>query len=202
MRFLIPLRRVLAGICACVGLVVLFATFTPFVRWYGVKLAGPWNDPEGDTLIVLGGGDLLDGIPSQDTLYRCIAALRAYQAGHFRKVVLVGSAVSAEMRDLLAWRGVPISALVTEGESQSTRENALYTARILAGDRGSKVLLTADYHMFRAARAFRKAGVNVLPRPIPDAIKRAGSFSSRWSAFQDEMLETARIAYYRLRGWI
>jgi uncharacterized SAM-binding protein YcdF (DUF218 family) len=202
MKFLISLRRLLVGICAGVGLVFLLASLTPFVTWYGLKLAGNWADPAGDTLIVLGGGDLLDGIPSQDTLFRCIAALRAYKAGHFQRIVVVGSLISTEMRDLLAWRGVPVSAILIEGASRSTRENALYTARILADDGGSKVLLTAAYHMFRAARAFRKAGVNVLARPIPDAIKRAGSFSSRWGAFQDEMLETAKIVYYRLRGWI
>jgi uncharacterized SAM-binding protein YcdF (DUF218 family) len=170
MQVPILFRRVPIAICLGTGLVVFFATATPFVRWYGAKR----TDREGDTLSVPGGGDLLDGIPSQDTLFRCIVALRTCQAGHFRKIVLVGPPVSAGMRDLVVWRGVPMSALVTEEASQCTRENALYAARLLMGDRGSKVRFTADCHMFRAARAFRKAGVNVLPRPIPSPMPSSG----------------------------
>ena len=98
--------------------------------------------------------------------------------------------------------GVPAEILVTEEASQSTHENALNTARLLAGDNASKVLLTSDYHMFRAVRAFRKAGMNVLPQPIPDARKRATRWLPRWPAFLDEAAESAKIVYYFVRGWI
>jgi uncharacterized SAM-binding protein YcdF (DUF218 family) len=67
---------------------------------------------------------------------------------------------------------------------------------------GRMVLLTSDYHMYRAVRALRKAGVIVMPRPIPDAIKRAGSWNLRWEVFQDLLIETSKIAYYWSRGWI
>jgi len=48
--------------------------------------------------------------------------------------------------------------VVAENYSRSTRENALNTARLLAGDTGTLVLMTSDFHMYRALRAFRKAG--------------------------------------------
>ena len=73
---------------------------------------------------------------------------------------------------------------------------------MLAQTPGRKVLLTSDYHMFRAAQALRKAGVTVIPRPIPDASKRAGSWNLRWEVVQDLMIETTKIGYYWLRGWI
>jgi uncharacterized SAM-binding protein YcdF (DUF218 family) len=65
-----------------------------------------------------------------------------------------------------------------------------------------KVLLTSDYHMFRAFRAFQKAGLNVLSRPIPDARKRAARWLYRWWVFLDLSSETMKIVYYRARGWI
>ena len=196
------LWRALVAICASMGFLYLFATFTPFVSWYGGKLAGPWSDPSGDTLIVLAAGDLGGGFPAEGTLLRCLYAVRAYQTGGFRKIVLVGSQTSEHMRRLLMAEGVPAEILVTEEASQSTHENALNTARLLAGDNASKVLLTSDYHMFRAVRAFRKAGMNVLPQPIPDARKRATRWLPRWPAFLDEAAESAKIVYYFVRGWI
>ena len=67
---------------------------------------------------------------------------------------------------------------------------------------GRKVLLTSDYHTFRAVRALRKTGVMVIPRPIPDGVKRAGSWNLRWDVFQDLLIESTKIAYYWARGWI
>ncbi len=71
---------------------------------------------------------------------------------------------------------------------------------MLQGLPGRAVLLTSDYHVFRATRAFRKAGVAVLARPIPDARKRAANWDRRWDAFQDLVIETAKTGYYFLRG--
>ena len=56
--------------------------------------------------------------------------------------------------------------------------------------------------VFRAFRALRKTGVIVIPRPIPDASKRAGSWNLRWEVFQDLLIETVKIVYYGGRGWI
>ena len=67
---------------------------------------------------------------------------------------------------------------------------------------GTKVLLTSDYHMTRAYRAFKAVGIDVLPRPFPDVIKRANSFENRWGAFIDLARETVALGYYLARGWI
>ena len=72
----------------------------------------------------------------------------------------------------------------------------------MRSERGRKVLLTSDYHMFRACRAFRKAGLEVAPRPFPDAGKRAANWLGRWPAFLDEVVETLKIGYYFVRGAI
>jgi uncharacterized SAM-binding protein YcdF (DUF218 family) len=92
--------------------------------------------------------------------------------------------------------------MIVESNSRTTRENALDCAKLVASDPGRKVLLTSDFHMFRAVRCFRKVGLKVEPRPIPDAGKRASGFAMRWSAFLDLTVETTKIGYYFVRGWI
>lgn len=197
----IKLRRGAVLICAALGLTMLLATFSPFVAWYARRLAGPWNDPRGDTLIVVGGASLGE-FPDENTVLRCLSAVRAYRQGGFRKIVVSGYRTSTHMRSLLIAEGVPPDVVVMEGAANSTRENALYVARLLANDSGSKVLMTSDYHMFRAVRAFRKVGLNAAPRPIPDALKRVGNPSRLWQAFVEESVETAKIVYYATKGWI
>ena len=195
------LRRASVFVCACVGLVFLLATFSPFVRWYARTLRGSWTDPLGDTLIVIGGSDL-DGFPGPSTVLRCMNAVRAYKERGFRKIVVSGYLVGPHMRNLLIAEGVPPEVVVVEGNSRSTRENAVDVARLLSGEPGPKALMTSDYHMFRAARAFRKAGLNVEPCPIPDALKRIEDRTRTWSAFVDEATESAKIVYYAWHGWI
>jgi uncharacterized SAM-binding protein YcdF (DUF218 family) len=188
-------------ICAFLGLLLLLATYSPFVTWYAKWLSGPWFAPREGTLIVLSGADR-NGLPEENTVLRCMYAAEIYREGAFRKVIVTGRAVSPHMKSLLVAEGVPAEVVVTEESAQSTRENAVNVARMLANDPGPKALLTSDFHMFRAVRVFRKTGLDVVPRPIPDALKRAGNRYKAWSAFLDEATETVKILYYRRRGWI
>jgi len=187
---------------AAFGLIALVVTLTPLTSWIARRLAGPWNDPTGDTLIVLGGGEMAGGFPAQDTLLRSMYAVYAYRAGHFRKIVLLGRGVGREMRSFLVLEGVPDNLLAVDDSSLSTRTNALECARILGGSGGRNVLLTSDIHMFRAVRVFRKAGIDVQPRPVPDVLKRSTAFTRRFDCFMDEAVECAKIAYYFVRRWI
>lgn len=117
-------------------------------------------------------------------------------------MVVAGAGIAPPMRDFLVCHGVPAGAIAIEDASTSTREQALNVKRLLAGTPGVKVLLTSDYHMFRARRAFLKAGLDVRPRPFPDARKQCSHFPGRWSAFVGVVVETAKIVYYSCRGWI
>lgn len=193
---------------------VVLVTFTPLVRWWAVQLAGPWTDARGDVMIVLTGNILSNGIIGETSYWRSAYTVMAWREGGWRQVIVSGGAggavlpVSEAMKIFLVSGGIPPGAILAESQSMSTRESAQNLGRILAQvperaqipDR--KILLTSDYHMFRAVRALRKAGVMVIPRPIPDAIKRAGSWNLRWEVFQDLLIETTKIAYYRGRGWI
>ncbi len=190
--------RLLAGL----GMLVVLVTATPFVTWYATRLAGPWSDPQGDILIVPCAEAVDSELMGQGSFLRTVYALLAYRRGGFRQIVLSGAGTSVRMRDFLIFAGVPAGCIRLEESSTSTRENALRTRELLVGAPGRKVLLTSDYHMWRAWRAFRKAGLDVAPRPIPDARKRAVRWSNRWQVFVDEMVETAKIGYYFARGWI
>jgi uncharacterized SAM-binding protein YcdF (DUF218 family) len=205
-RFRISLRLFCSGLTG-LGLLVVLVTVTPLVSWWAGVLAGPWEDPNGDVLIVLGGSLLEDGIMGPTSYWRSTYAVLAWGEGSFREVVVsggsrAGASIAKPMRDFLECRGVPRTAIEIEDRSRSTHENALYVAELLAGVSGRKVLLTSDYHMFRAYRAFKKAGLEVLPRPSPDARKRASNWTGRWPAFLDLVEETLKIGYYYARGWI
>jgi len=201
--------KLLVAFLAVVGLLVGAAMFTPLVPWWAQKVGGPMDDPTGEVLIVLSGSALEDGIIGLSSYWRSVYAVRAYRKTPFAKVVISGGGrfhVSATMREFLVSQGVPQDRVVAEDRSTSTRENAVDTKELLAltplSASGRLVLLTSDYHMYRALRTFQKAGLNVVPRPFPDAIKRSGSRVERWPVFFELCEEAVKTAYYWGRGWI
>jgi uncharacterized SAM-binding protein YcdF (DUF218 family) len=201
------LLRLIYFALAALGLLVVVVTVSPLDHWWATKLAGPWNDPRGEVLVVLGGSMLDTGTIGGSSYWRSVYAAQAWKEGNFREVVLLGGgpekgSAAEAMRDFLVCQGVPQQAIRLESMSSSTRENALSAKQMLAGSQGRKVLLTSDYHMFRAHRAFHRVGLEVLPRPYPDVRKRATRWIGRWPAFLDLLAETAKIAYYCLRDWI
>ena len=202
-------RRIFTKAAVLLLALIVVMHFTPLVPWYGRLLAGDWTDASGDVLIVLSSDIQPDGALGESSYLRCLYAIRAYREHPFRAIVLSGGtmpnapqSMAATMRDFLAASGVPREILHVEERSRNTRENALYTAALIHDWPGRKVLLTSDYHMFRARRAFAKAGLVTTPRPIPDALKRFNRYVQRWPCFWTLVLETGKIGYYRARGWI
>ena len=197
------ITRALTGI----GLLFVLVTVTPIDDWWIKLLAGPWNDPKGDVLIVLG-ADAVDDAIGWSSYWRTVYAIRAWREGGFHEVVVTGGSLhrtvpaAQRMRDFMVSQGVAASAIIVEGESHSTRENALKSRVILDKLPGRKVLMTSDFHMFRAARVFHKAGVDIAPRPLPDASKLIGSWGNRWPVFLGLCVESVKIGYYFARGWI
>lgn len=191
------------------GLLFLVVTLTPIDRWWAEKLAGEQYCSAGDVLVVLGGAAFEDGEMEWNSYLRCRYAGRSYRTGGFNQIMVSGGpsprskvAVAIAMGESLECLGVPARAIRLETVSRSTRENALYSAPTLNALKGRKVLLTSDYHIFRARRAFAKVGVEVLPQPIPDVQKRGGNWLARWPAFVDLVVESGKIGYYWLQGWI
>jgi uncharacterized SAM-binding protein YcdF (DUF218 family) len=192
---------------AAIGFLLVFITVTPVDGWWIKMLAGSWNDAKGDVLVVLAGDSIKDVI-GESSYWRSVYAVRVWRESGWREVVVTGGSLDGEvpaaerMRDFMASQGVPASAIRVEGDSHSTRENALKSKALLENRPGRKVLLTSDYHMFRAARVFRKAGVDIAPRPLPDAAKQIAVWRNRWPVFLGLCVETVKIGYYFARGWV
>ena len=73
---------------------------------------------------------------------------------------------SAYTADLLQEWGIPQSAIIFEGNSRNTRENAVETSRLLKNRQLNRVLLvTSAFHMPRALATFRAVGIDAIPSP-------------------------------------
>jgi uncharacterized SAM-binding protein YcdF (DUF218 family) len=201
-----PLRlawRWLVAATSALGFLFAVVTFLPVLEPWTIALCAPWTDTPGDTLIVLGAESVAGGILGLNSYWRSVNAVYEWRRGSYRDIVVSGSAgIAEQIRDFLVAQGVPVRSILLETASNNTREHALNIAEMLRRDPGRKVLLTSDYHSLRAYLAFRKCGLDVIPRPVPDAGKRATSLEQRWPVFIVLLTETVKLAGYRLRGWI
>ncbi|MEU3721996.1 YdcF family protein [Streptomyces sp. NPDC031705] len=166
---------VLNGMAATLTLVVayvsfLFLCFLGYAFLYGrIKVRG-----DVDHVVMLGsglvGGDRVP--PLLASRLRKGQRIHAAQlARGSRPPVLLASggkgsdervSEARAMADWLIAEGVPAEHVVLEDRSRTTEENMLFSKEImLAGDPGYRcVIVTNNFHAFRAAMMARKAGVN------------------------------------------
>lgn len=195
---------------AAVGLLTIAVHATPLTYWWAGWLSVPDAGGSAAVLLVPTGAVHPDGTIGLGAYWRTVYALNAFRVGRADQILLSGGGPGAPaiaeaniVRDFLIASGVPISAIQVETASQSTRENALFSAPLAARFPGRKLLLTSDYHMFRALGAYRKAGIECEPFPVPDIRKRSLiSWRNRGQAFFDLCLETTKVIYYTAKGWI
>jgi uncharacterized SAM-binding protein YcdF (DUF218 family) len=174
---------------------------TPIVTWWALAYSGPLEQPKGDVLILISAAADDRGGISYSSYWRARHALLAWQTGGFKKIAISGGGGPGILNFLIV-NGVPREAMVAEWRSTSTRENGVETARLIQGMPGKKVLLTSDFHMYRAVRVFRKLGVEVTPMAVPDVLRSTEHWNGRFPAFETMMVESAKIVYYRIHGWI
>jgi uncharacterized SAM-binding protein YcdF (DUF218 family) len=186
---------------ATIGFVTVLAMVTPIDAWWAHAYSGPIEQPQGEVLILLSAAIDDQGLISFSSYWRARYALFAWRTGGFQKIVISGGG-GPGILDYLVAEGIPRQDIVAEWKSQSTRENGIETARLIQGMPGRKVLLTSDFHMYRAVRVFRKLGIDVTPMPIPDVLKSAQHWNARFPAFETLLVETTKIVDYRLHGWI
>jgi uncharacterized SAM-binding protein YcdF (DUF218 family) len=192
----------LKNLLACLGALLALVTIVP-PEWYGQWLAHPWTDARAPVLIVLGGDSVREGMMGTSSYWRSVFAVDVWREGGVKRMILSGDRqTTASMRTWIVEQGVPADAVTVEGNSQTTHENAVFTAALLRDVPGPYLLMTSDIHMWRAQRAFRQAGLAILPRPAPDAFKRANDWRDRWRVFLDIANECTKIVYYRLKRWI
>ena len=104
--------------------------------------------------------------------------------------------------------GIPIRRVIFEDKSRNTRENALYSRRLVhVGASDTWLLVTSAADMPRAVGCFRAVGWNVFPVPVDFHTKPSFYWSAPglieglreldWSSH-----EWAGLLYYFSRGWI
>jgi len=110
---------------------------------------------------------------------------------------------------LLEW-GVPASAIVLEGSSRNTRENAVYSMELLREHGcGTPLLVTSAAHMKRAVAVFANLGAPVFPvsadvRVINNPKLTVFDFLPDAAALQtttEAMREWLGQWFYEMQGW-
>lgn len=122
-------------------------------------------------VVALGSG-LADGCRVTPLLaHRVDRAIRAWRGNPGSLIVMSGGqgpdeAVSeaSAMRDYALGQGVPARAILCEERSRNTRENVRYSRDLIRqeegpGGEGRILLVSDDYHVFRALLLAREAGV-------------------------------------------
>jgi uncharacterized SAM-binding protein YcdF (DUF218 family) len=136
-----------------------------------------------DVGILLSGGLILSSTPRQDHAAmgdngdRVLQTYLLYKSGKIKKVLITGKSNEDFMAirkgetrlaaSLLVSWGVPAEDIVFEEQARNTRENALFSARILKKmfPSGKYMLITSAFHMRRSAGCFEKAGIKTDPFP-------------------------------------
>ena len=105
---------------------------------------------------------------------RILHPLQLYKLGKVKHILISGGSgrlvgkrhnesEADELAAILKLAGVPDSAITLENQSRNTRENAVFSAKILKQKFPGRscLLVTSAFHMRRAAGCFRQAGVPV-----------------------------------------
>jgi uncharacterized SAM-binding protein YcdF (DUF218 family) len=107
--------------------------------------------------------------------------------------------------------GVPANAVLVEGNSRNTKENAEHSGQVLMARAARRILLvTSAFHMRRASALFRHAGFVVIPAACdydtgwgkPDFFFQLLPDSVRLEHSQVALREWIGLTVYRARGWL
>jgi uncharacterized SAM-binding protein YcdF (DUF218 family) len=189
------------------GALFLTVMFTPLVPLMLRQVTPQPTDVDHGVLVLLSGSAAIGGEPPRlliglNTYWRTMHAIAVWRAGHFSKILVCGYGTEEMVKPFLLAVGIPNDAILIENQSKTTHENALYAKPILDGQLGPYVLVTSDFHMYRAARCFEHEGIPVETMPAPDIANQFRNPAQRWECFQGMMLEFGATALYWMRGWI
>jgi len=194
----------------------------------------PEEIPNSEVVVLLGGGTE----PAEDPRPiveinlagdRIIYTAWLYNQKNVQKIIISGGLLdwtlsagtpAGDMAFLLEMLNVPNEALIIEGQSRNTYENALYSARILKELGIDEILLvTSASHMPRSVRLFEAQGLQVTALPtdftvtekswqdltqldirvqILNLLPNAGYLSETTRALKEYL----GLVIYSLRGWL
>lgn len=218
------------------GLLFLLAvglalTDLPFWGCYHLAVTGTALEADPHYIVVMGAG----GMPGPEGLMRCHTAARAAETYPCAKVVIAmptlpqyfASSHTHSMYREMVLRGVDSTRFLFETTGTNTRDQALGVASLVKRPDTARVLIVSSpEHLYRAVRAFRKAGFAMAGgRPafesgidedllITEAEKKQGFLAPNrmpglrynlWNYMKleiDFMREVVAIGWYKWKGWI
>jgi len=139
----------------------------------------PPANPEGDVIIMLGGGAIVDtpNVQGQGHLSG-FAANRLITSFQLHRVMDVPIIISGGQvfgytgseseiaKNILVGMGVPEDRIITENKSLNTTQNALLSKELVDKYGFSKpIVVTSAFHMERSIRQFKKVNLEVIPYP-------------------------------------
>lgn len=118
-----------------------------------------------------------EGLEFNKAADRLVAAINLYSSGVVEEIILSSGVHPNDLpeltealisKELLMDAGIPAEAILEEGHSWNTHENAVYTAELIQENGGERscILVTSAFHMNRALRCFQKEGLNTTPYPV------------------------------------
>lgn len=125
------------------------------------------------------------GALDEDGLARVVEGVRLVRARGIAKLVVSGGAVTGETPSALGYAmlarslGVDAASLVVLDDSLDTTDEARAIATVVGAARF--ILVTSAYHMPRAVRLMRRAGLHPIPAPTAQRVAEASGFRpGRW----------------------
>lgn len=226
---LIIKRRKLALCFATFGLSwALFWSLPISSMWLGGHLESQYDYvaanymPTADAIVVLGGHtannkvNWFDSGPSP-TRSRIQRGAELYQAQRAPLILVSGAALDRGtseaqlMARYLRQQHIDENAIVLEEHSFTTKENAIFSAKILQEKDWHRILLvTSALHMPRAVAAFEKENLEVIAAPVgPQITPNSSAWLDLWqpnmhvmNASRSIIKEYAGLFVYWVRNWI
>jgi len=144
---------------------------------------------------------------------RLTNALWLYRAGRVRRILISGRSgalltkahtEASDLAALLRLAGVPNSDIILEDSSRNTRENALFTKRLLAQHPGldTLILVTSAFHERRALGCFRKVGLQPIAFPADFRSTDRRATPDYWLVPSPGALENLSLLVHEISGWL
>ena len=144
---------------------------------------------------------------------RVTSALWLYRAGRVRRIIVSGGsgAVQAvarteadDLTTLLRLAGVPNSAIIREEKSRNTRENALFTQKLVAArpELDTLILVTSAFHQRRAMGCFAKVGLHPIGFPAGYRSADRRLAPDAWLVPSPEAMANFSLLAHEVTGWL
>ena len=171
-----------------------------------------------DAAVLLTGITEVDKSP-HDRVYlgpgadRFTHALWLYQAGRVRRIIISGGSGAVlrkahteaqDLATLLRLSGVPAADILLEDSSRNTRENAVFTKRLLVAhpENDTLILVTSAFHQRRALGCFRKVGLRPIAFPAGYRSSDRRGTPDYWLVPSPEALTNWSLLIHEMSGWL